>query len=194
LVADEKCSFGGSKIILNCPAPSARDCWNTTLVSLEGWMTKQHTMPELTTVIIHSLHAWRSPHVRPSSRSTTGRYGIKNALLAQNMIGWYSFLMGKVSLRWQDVQQKYYEWLKRRNTGKAWVKALLQKVWEISWSMWDHRNNVRLNTTSPADRRKIEDLSQTITAEFDHGTVGLVYLDHHWFVKPFEYNKEHKAQ
>jgi hypothetical protein len=186
------------KHILNCPSLSARECWSTALISLEGWMTKNHTMPELTTVVIRSLRAWRSPHARPASRSTTVRYGLNRALLEQNTLGWYNFLMGKVSVRWQEVQQKYYEWLKRRNTGKAWVKALIQKVWEISWSMWDHRNDVRLNTVSPADRRRISDLNHKITAEFEHGTDGLGYRDHHWFAKPLahvlEYDKEHKAQ
>jgi hypothetical protein len=57
--------------------------------------------------------------------------------------------------------------------------------------MWDHRNAVRLNTISPAYRRKI-------TAEFDYGTDGLGHCNHHWFIKPLarilDYDKEHKVQ
>ena len=184
--------------ILNCPALSARACWNTALTTLEGWMTKHHTMPELTVAIIRSLKAWRSPPAHPINRSTTARYGLQRALLEQDTIGWYSFLMGKVSIRWQAVQQKYFEWLKRRNTGKAWVKALILKVWQISWSMWDHRNDVRLNTTSPSDRRAIEDFNRKIREEFSLGLDGIGHRDQHWFAKPLahvlEYDKEHKAQ
>jgi hypothetical protein len=92
-------------------------------------MTKHHTMPELTTAILRSLQAWPHPlHGRPIHQSTTTRYGLWLALLEQNHLGWYSFLMGKLSIRWQGVQQQYFTWLKRRNTGKAWVKALIQKV------------------------------------------------------------------
>jgi hypothetical protein len=70
--------------------------------------------------------------------------------------------MGKVSVRWQAVQQQYFEWRKRRNTGKAWVRALIQKVLEITWDMWDHRNDVRW-------KRKIEYLNGSITEEFKFG-------------------------
>ena len=106
--------------------------------------------------------------------------------------------MGKVSVRWQAVQHKYFEWLKRRNTGKAWVQALIQKIWEISWSMWDNRNDIRLNTITPANCQAIADLNHQIRAEFDLGTDGVGHRDHHWFVKPLshvlEFDKEHKAQ
>jgi hypothetical protein len=162
-------------------------------------MNKNHTMPELTTAVIRSLHAWPNPRsTQPTHRSTTTRYGLQHALLQQNTIGWYNFLMGKVSSRWQDVQQKYFEWLKRRNTGRAWVKALIQKVWEISWDLWDHRNEVRLSSLSPTNQRLIEDLNAQITAEFASGIQGLGTRDHHWLEKPLAYvltyDKEHKAQ
>jgi hypothetical protein len=184
--------------ILSCPSPAARTCWNAAVTSLEGWMVKHHTMPALTKAIIRSLKAWRTPPIRPLHRSTTNRYGLQRALLDQNSIGWYNFLMGKVSVRWQAVQHKYFEWLKRRNTGKAWVQALIQKIWEISWSMWDNRNDIRLNTITPANRRAIADLNHQIRAEFDLGTEGVGHRDHHWFVKPLShvlaFDKEHKAQ
>jgi hypothetical protein len=107
-------------------------------------------MPKLATVIIHSLRAWPTAgDASHSLRHTTTRYGLSRALLDQNTIGWYNFLMRKVSIHWKDVQQQYFAWLKRRNTGKAWVKALIRKVWEISWDMWDHRNEIRLQFLSP---------------------------------------------
>jgi hypothetical protein len=185
--------------ILHCPAPSAQVCWNTALLNLQGWMTQTHTMPELSAAIIHSLRAWRSsPNTPPTHRRTTTRYGLQAALLEQHSLGWYNFTMGKVSVRWQDVQQQYYLWLKRRNTGKAWVTALIRKVWEISWTMWDHRNDVRTSTLSPTNKKAIEDLNRRITAEFSHGTNGLGPRDQHWLEKPLRhvigYDQEHKAQ
>ena len=185
--------------IISCPAPSARTCWSTALTKLEAWLTTSHTMPELTTAIIRSLKAWQTnPHGRLLNRSTTKRYGLQRALLDQTTIGWYNFLMGKVSVRWQAVQQQYFDWLKRRNTGKAWVKSLIRKVWEITWDMWDHRNDVRLKTLSPVHRREIEFLNEWNTAEFALGTDSLGYRDHHWLDKPLdhvlEYDRDHKAQ
>ena len=62
----------------------------------------------------------------------------------------------------------------------------------------DHCNDVRLNTTSPANHLAIKDLNQQIRAEFDLGTDGIGHQDHHWFVTPLthvlDYDQEHKAQ
>jgi hypothetical protein len=51
--------------------------------------------------------------------------------------------MGRISIEWKVVQQAYYyEWLGKHNTGKKWALALIQKTFEVSWDMWDHRNEV----------------------------------------------------
>ena len=106
--------------------------------------------------------------------------------------------MGRPSRRWRDDQQRYLEGLKRINTGKSWVQALIKKVWEVSWDMWDHRNKVRVNTVTRADLREIERLNDQITEQFSEGTRGLGPQDHHWFDKPLlhvlGYDLDHKAQ
>ena len=106
--------------------------------------------------------------------------------------------MGRVGTRWRDVQQRYYEWLLRRNTGRAWVKALIQKVWAVSWDMWDHRNEVRLGTTTAAQLREMAATNRRIEEEFVTGNAGLGSRDYHWFDKPLthvlQYDTEHKAQ
>jgi hypothetical protein len=119
--------------ILTCPAPSAHLCWTTALTGLEGWMTKQHTMPELQSAVLKCLHEWRHPNPHRLSRSSiTSRYGLRAAVLEQDSIGWYNFLMGRPSARWSEVQQRYYEWLQRKNMGKAWTQALIKKIWAVS--------------------------------------------------------------
>jgi hypothetical protein len=71
-------------------------------------------------------------------------------------LGWYNFLMGRISTQWKEVQHRYYTnylWMGKwnNNTGKKWATTtLLQKVWEVSWDLWDHRNVVHLKTTTPA--------------------------------------------
>jgi hypothetical protein len=81
--------------------------------------------------------------------------------------------MGRPSNWWRDVHHRYYEWLKRRNTGKAWLQAVIKKVWEVLWDMWDHRNQVRLGTITPAMRREADIINAQITQQFEEGLVGL---------------------
>ncbi len=70
-----------------------------------------------------------------------------------------------------------------------------QKVWEVSWDLWDHRNEMRLSTLSPTNRKIIEDLNAQISVEFAEGTTGLGHRDHHWLEKPLAhvigYDKDH---
>ena len=118
-------------------------------------------------------------------------------LLSSESIG-HLVLMGRPSNRWRDVQHRYYEWLKRRNTEKAWLQAVIKKVWEVSWDMWDHRNQVRLGTITPAMRREADIINAQITHQFEEGQVGLGQRDHHWLSKPLAhvlaYDPEHKSQ
>jgi hypothetical protein len=60
----------------------------------------------------------------------------------QDEIGWQSLLEGRPSLGWSEVQQRYYEWLGSRRSGLRWLTALIQKLWDIAWDMWDNRNRV----------------------------------------------------
>jgi hypothetical protein len=64
----------------------------------------------------------------------------------QNEIGWQSLLVGWPSLGWSEVQQRYYEWLGSRRSGLRWLTALIQKVWDIAWDVWDNRNRVLQET------------------------------------------------
>ncbi len=122
--------------------------WNTSLVKLQTWMESTNTMPALQAAILMRLRQWKGETT--DNPQWTTRYGLREAIRCQDKLGWYNFLMGCISLHWKAVQQRYYEWLGNRNTGKKWATALIQKVWDVSWDMWDHRNDVRLNTITPA--------------------------------------------
>ncbi len=105
--------------ILKCPAPLATLCWGNALTGLEEWMTTHYTMPELQTAILRCLREWRQPRPRRhfARVSLTTLFGLREAVLDQDYMGWYNFLMGHPSLCWRDVQQRYFEWLQHINTG-----------------------------------------------------------------------------
>jgi hypothetical protein len=88
----------------------------------------------------------------------------------QDEIGWQSLLEGRPSLGWSEVQQRYYEWLGSRRPGLHWLTALIQKLWDIAWDMWDNRNRV-LHQKEHSVARDLQ--IRQITAEFDMGPAGL---------------------
>ena len=116
--------------ILACPALSTSVIWNTSLVKLQTWMESTKTMPALQEAILMRLRQWKGETT--DNPQWTTRYGLREAIRCQDELGWYNFLMGRISLHWKAVQQRYYEWLGKRNTGKKWATALIQKVWDVS--------------------------------------------------------------
>ena len=182
--------------ILSCPAPTTTLVWERSMMSLQLSMETTNTMPELREAIITQLRQWKGLTTQNPSWTTT--HGLRHAVGHQDSLGWYNFLLGRISIEWQSVQHKYFEWLGKRNTGRKWAVALIQKVFQVSWDMWDHRNKVRLNTVTPAKARRILVLDMLIRDEYDRGSAGMISRDQHWLVKPVNniiaYDFERKEQ
>lgn len=161
--------------VLHCPDQRAQTAWTTTIRTLETWMIKNETDPDIIRAITTELHRWKQPHL------PTRQYkpSIATAVQQQGDIGWYQFLMGKLTMQWTEVQDEYLKWLGRRRTGKAWVTALIAKVWTVSWDMWEHRNDIHHNTITPKKLLELTELKERITEQMEKGTTGLMQKDHH---------------
>jgi hypothetical protein len=53
---------------------------------------------------------------------------------------------GTKSTKWMDAQQKHLKSIGKQTTGKRWTIAIVSKLWDIAWDMWQHRNHVTHNT------------------------------------------------
>jgi len=58
----------------------------------------------------------------------------------QTQIGWDRLLNGWISQYWHNQQEKSWSQVQSRKSSRRWTSALIQKLWDISWDMWDHRN------------------------------------------------------
>ena len=96
--------------------------------------------------------------------------GLREVVTKQDAIGWQSLLEGRPALGWSEVQQRYLQWIGSRRSGLRWLTALIQKLWDIAWDMWDHRNRV-LHDTELSVARDLE--IQQITDQFQLGSAGL---------------------
>jgi len=63
-------------------------------------------------------------------------------LREQNVIGWNHFYEGWLSKGWISAQQAHYVKIKSMKTGGRWAVALIKKLWDMAWDMWEHRNEV----------------------------------------------------
>jgi hypothetical protein len=53
---------------------------------------------------------------------------------------------GRIAKSWTPLQSTDFAGQQLRNTGKSWAAALTLAIWELSWQMWDHRNDILHNS------------------------------------------------
>ena len=155
--------------VLTCQAASAKEQWNKSIGILRKWMKKQTTLPQLQDKIIENLSQWRNGE--PLSYPDEGHIWphIHQATYDQTEIGWGIMLEGCISRHWKEVQEEYYIWLDRRNTGRRWAELLIVKLVDVAWDMWEHRNHVRHAFDNPRLRKAVNALDHVLLEELRHG-------------------------
>ena len=157
--------------VLLCPHPEATATWDLELGKLHNWLIDHHTDPRIGTLIMDGLRAWRKniPH----------RHGyfspdLRTALSNQRAIGWDNFLMGRMSKNWATAQTSYLRSIGRsRSSGTLWLRQLIQRVWDITWQLWEHRNNILHNSMTPRKQAELDNLRDQARREFAKGQTGL---------------------
>eukprot|EP00957_Ditylum_brightwellii_P143816 10958556-Ditylum_brightwellii.AAC.1 len=43
-----------------------------------------------------------------------------------------------IAIYWAQAQQEYFKELVSRRSGRRFVAALIQKLWDTSWDFWQH--------------------------------------------------------
>jgi hypothetical protein len=136
-------------------------------------------MPALREVVLSRLDQWRNS--RPFPAPTETWPGLNQAVHLQDLIGWNHFLMGLLSPNWAAVQDDYYVWLGKRNTGKRWATLLIAKLLQVAWDMWDHRCTVRHAPNNPRQLKASSALDLALEAEMTTGVALLPESMWHYF-------------
>jgi hypothetical protein len=113
--------------------------WETSINKLQEWMTSVDTDPNIQAAVLEHLRGWRSSNrVIPSQQALY----LQQVIQQQNMLGWQLFFEGWLLQDWAGIQQLYYNMIKSRRTGKRWAVSIINKMWNIAWDLWEHRNGV----------------------------------------------------
>ena len=129
--------------VWTCRTTETDKMWKRRMENLYIWLNNQNTLPDLTTTIIEALNHWRTGEPINPPTSTYPNLGATAA--AQTQAGWRHFFEGTPVIGWAEIQQQHLEWLGRRQTGKRWLIALIQKMWDIAWDLWEQRNKILHN-------------------------------------------------
>ena len=167
-----------TKHVLQCNDARAIACWQKEITRLHKWMGSVNTHPTLQTAILKRLAQWRSNS--PLTPLPVLSPEFTSAIEEQDSIGWWNFLLGRVSTKFATLQEAYYISLGSDRGGRTWLSALIRESADISFHMWEHRNNILHNTMTPRDQAILETLRQQIKDEFAKGLSTLLQSDQHW--------------
>jgi hypothetical protein len=124
--------------VWTCKEAGARETWSKALASLKITLPKLNTEPTIRHTILLYLQGWQSGELVTYLPPRL----LEEAFWAQNLIEWNHFFEGWLSPHWEAAQQKYYTKIKSNKSGHRWVTALIQKLWDTAWVLWEHRNEV----------------------------------------------------
>ena len=166
--------------VLQCQASSAIDEWQEAIAALELWMGKESTHTALTSAILTRLEAWQQA---VPLQPIKGSRALKEAIEAQDQLGWENFLLGRLSPTLSQYQQVHYTNIGSQKTGKAWLARLIRQLWLVCWRMWEHRNFINNSTLTDEEKRERSHLLSQVHQEFAKGSSTLLKTDRYLLKK-----------
>jgi len=121
--------------ILWCPAQNAWLQWTKSLSKLRNWLREQGMEPHLRELLIEHLEGWATDTPTHTSQHNC------TLLDDQSQIRWDHMLDSWLSQYWHVYQEQAWQQVFSRKLSARWMSALIQKLWGISWDMWEHCNN-----------------------------------------------------
>ena len=144
--------------VLLCKDRRARNKWKEGVATLLESLEKMNTEPCIQRIIENRLLAWpRETHHKFIYDEMPGI--TRQAMEAQDLLGWRAFIYGRTSTLWQDAQK---EWIiqdstKWKITHTTWSANLVKGLFHLIRGMWDHRNLILHDKDHKwkKDRRKV---------------------------------------
>jgi hypothetical protein len=127
-----------SKHVWTCHSPDARWMRIQHILKLEVWLEENETQPEIRRELINGLKAWSVGTVRRTFHQMPDH--IRQVLAYQDAIGWTNLFEGCFDNRCMEAQALYYRAIGSQRSGLRWTVAVVKKLWDVAWDLWEQRN------------------------------------------------------
>jgi hypothetical protein len=124
--------------VWRCSDFEASTLWNGQVEALRKLLRQLQTDPRITKVIIEGLNGWR----QGVETRYNSRFSAEQAADLQTEMGWKHFFEGRLHKQWRLLQERYFLRLSIRRSGKRWAGAIIKKLWDIAWDLWEQRNGI----------------------------------------------------
>jgi hypothetical protein len=154
-----------------CHSPDARFMRFQHIMKLDEWLRDQETQPDIRRELINGMKAWSVGTVQRTFYQTPTN--IKEVLLHQDAIGWTNLLKGCMDVGWTEAQALYYKMIGSRRSGLWWTVAVIKKLWDVAWDLWEQRNGFLHNAEYHAILHNTASLDSEIRFHFQQGATNL---------------------
>jgi hypothetical protein len=90
-------------------------------------------------------------------------------------------MFGDISILWQEIQAQYFQEIGKQNSGWRWTSALIQKIWQVTWDQWEHRNAILHNSENLITQAEAMVIISRVQMELETGIQGLLQGDRYLF-------------
>ena len=88
---------------------------------------------------------------------------MREAVATQSRLGGRAFIEGCLHKDWEAIQANYLDHIQSRRSPRRWMRLLIQKIWMVSWDMWDARNGIVHNNPETQQQQIVAALDTEIT-------------------------------
>jgi hypothetical protein len=156
-----------SRHVWTCHSPDARFMRLQHIVKLDEWLRDQETQPDIRRELINGMKAWSVGIERRTFYQTP--IHIQAALIHQDAIGWTNLLEGCIDIGWTEAQALYYKTIGSRRSGLRWTVAVIKKLWDVAWDLWEQRNGFLHDAEYRATLHNTASLDSEIRFHFRQG-------------------------
>eukprot|EP00957_Ditylum_brightwellii_P080999 6161008-Ditylum_brightwellii.AAC.1 len=128
-----------SKHVLQCPCGQAT--WADLQKIVFKWASVSKVAQGLAATLFTGLNQWRGFPVKPVEDLELPEVVFK-AYHVQAKLGWEAAMKGFLAIEWCHAHETHFKHTNSRRSGVRTIAARIQKLWDIAWDMWEHRNHV----------------------------------------------------
>ena len=131
--------------VIICQDKEAEYCFEKAVITFKEKLIKMETAPIITATIIYTLFGGQESFFSDMIK-TDDNYENDDiqrttaaAAIEQDMIGWFNFIEGKMSSKWEIAQEQYYRIQNSRNRkGSNWASTVVSCLNNIIRTQWFH--------------------------------------------------------
>jgi hypothetical protein len=138
---------------------------------LDTWLQEQETQPDLRRELINGLKSWSVGIPRVTFYCTPPH--IRQVLDYQDGIGWTNLLEGCIDIGWMEVQALYYRTIGSWRSGLRWTVAVIKKLWDVAWDLWEQRNGFLHDAEYQDILHNVTSIDEEIKFQFQRGCAQL---------------------